>query len=63
MRFNGALAAELTGLTGKPLGELMARIRKSFPDEAALESFFIEADMDEIRTRYLDAAADAGKNE
>jgi hypothetical protein len=58
LQFNGALAAEVTGLSGKLLGELMARVRNSFSDEGAFETFFIEASPDEVKTKYEHEAAE-----
>ena len=56
LRFNGALAAEITGLSGKELGALMERVRQSFIDEQALGTFFIEADDVAIKNRFLQNA-------
>jgi hypothetical protein len=53
LQFNGALAAEATGLSGKALGELMSRVAASFPDQDAFETFFIEANPE----RFLQSAA------
>ncbi len=55
-QYNGSLAAEVTGLSGKPLGALMARVRNSFPDERAFELFFIEARPEAVRAKYLQVA-------
>lgn len=52
LKFNGALAAEVTGLSGKPLGELMTRVRNCFRDEREFEAFFLEASMESIRTVF-----------
>jgi hypothetical protein len=57
LQFNGALATEVTGLSGKALGDLMARIRDSFSDENACETFFIEADRDTVIAKYVQMAA------
>jgi hypothetical protein len=56
LQFNGALAAEATGLSGKPLGELMTGIRASFPDQDAFETFFIEASPEAVKATYARAA-------
>lgn len=56
-QFNGALVAEITGLSGKQLGELMAQIRNSFADEASFENFFLEVDTEVIKARFLQEAA------
>ncbi|MBC3911209.1 hypothetical protein [Undibacterium umbellatum] len=56
-QFNGELAAEITGLSGKRLGELMAQVRHSFADEASFENFFLEADSDAVKARFLKEAA------
>jgi hypothetical protein len=53
LQYNGGLAAEFTGLSGKPLGELMARVRNSFADEAAFEDFFISASREVVKARFL----------
>ncbi|MCH8618214.1 hypothetical protein [Undibacterium sp. TS12] len=55
-KFNGILVTELTGLTGKALGELMAAVRHSFTDEEAFMNFFLEANPDDIRARLLQQA-------
>lgn len=52
-QYNGILAAEVTGLSGKPLGELMARVRNSFPDERAFEAFFIESSHEAVKAKFL----------
>ncbi len=57
LKFNGALAEEITGLSGKPLGELMTRVRASFSDQAAFERFVLEADEDGIAARFSSVAA------
>ncbi|MFZ6757615.1 hypothetical protein ACO0K9_10435 [Undibacterium sp. Ji50W] len=56
-QFNGGLAAEITGLFGKELGELMARVRNSFADETSFENFFIEASPETIKAKFLQEAA------
>jgi len=56
-KFNGELASEITGLSGKPLGELMAQVRNSFADESSFENFFLEADSEAVRVRFLKEAA------
>lgn len=56
-QFNGELAAEITGLSGKRLGELMAQVRHSFADETSFENFFLEADSDAVKARFLLEAA------
>lgn len=56
-QFNGVLAAEATGLSGKALGELMTRVPASFSDQAAFEDFFIEASRDEAMARFVQTAA------
>lgn len=57
LKFNGALAAEISGLSGKDLGALMERVRRSFADEKAFENFFIEADSEAISTKILQEAS------
>ncbi|MFZ6871768.1 hypothetical protein ACO0LF_06800 [Undibacterium sp. Di27W] len=57
LQFNGELAAEITGLSGKQLGELMAQVRHSFVDESSFENFFLEADSDAVKVRFLKEAA------
>ena len=56
-QFNGALVAEITGLSGKQLGELMAQIRNSFADETSFENFFLGTDTEVIKARFLQEAA------
>jgi hypothetical protein len=56
-QFNGVLAAEATGLSGKALGELMTRVSASFPDLAAFEDFFIEASREQAMARFAQVAA------
>ncbi len=56
LKFNGALAAQITGLSGQELGALMERVRQSFADETAFENFFIEADDDAVNTLFLQNA-------
>ncbi len=56
-QFNGELAADITGLSGKRLGELMAQVRHSFTDETSFENFFLEADSDAVKARFLKEAA------
>lgn len=50
-RFNGELASRLTGLTGKPLGELMRKFRESFESVAAQQDFVLSASSGEIENR------------
>ena len=57
LKFNGKLATEMTGLTGKALGELMAAVRNSFADEQAFEHFFLNASLEDIKLRLLQQAA------
>lgn len=59
LQFNGALAAEATGLSGKALGELMTRVAASFPSQDAFETFFIEASREQAIARYVQVAAAA----
>lgn len=56
-QFNGELAAEATGLSGKALGDLMSRVSASFPDVAAFEDFFIQASREQVLARFAQAAA------
>lgn len=56
-QFNGAAAAKATGLSGKALGELMARVAASFPNQEAFEDFFIGASQEAVRARFLAVAA------
>ena len=53
--FNGALAARITGLSGKELGTCMQRVRDSFTDANAFEAFFLEADSDSIAAKFMAA--------
>ncbi|MFZ6654829.1 hypothetical protein [Undibacterium sp. TJN19] len=57
LQYNGSLAAEFTGLSGKPLGELMARVRNAFVDESAFEDFFITSSRETVKARFLQEAA------
>jgi len=58
-QFNGELAARATGLAGQALGQLMTRVRHSFPDQVSFETFFIEASPDQVEARFLrEAQAD-----
>lgn len=52
-RFNGELAGAVTGLSGKSLGQAMARVRDSFCDEAAFAAFFMQASDAEIAACFL----------
>lgn len=52
-RFNGTMAGAITGLKGKMLGEVMARVRHSFTDQAAFENFFLHASNEAITTCFL----------
>ena len=52
IQFNGNLAAEVTGLSGKALGELMFRVRNSFPDEDTFETFFIESSREVVEAKF-----------
>lgn len=66
LQFNGALAAEATGLSGKALGELMSKVSASFPDQNAFETFFIEASPAAVKAKYVQLAAEglpADKNQ
>jgi hypothetical protein len=62
-QFNGAIAAECTGLSGKALGDLMARVRNSFQSIAEFEVFFMEANAQAVRQKFMrHAAADNIEN-
>lgn len=52
-RFNGELVSRITGLTGKPLGELMAKIRSSFGSPAAQQDFVLSSTDGEIESLIL----------
>lgn len=54
-KFNGALVARMTGLSGKALGDVMTRVRASFADEEAFEAFVLDAGADAIAARVLSA--------
>jgi hypothetical protein len=56
LKFNGAVAAQVTGLSGKSLGDLMARVRNSFRDEHEFEAYFLEAGMESVRATFSRAA-------
>ncbi len=43
LKFNGAMAAQITGLSGKELGAFMQRVRDSFADQGAFESYVLGA--------------------
>lgn len=58
-QFNGVLAAEATGLTGKALGDLMTRVSASFPDQSAFETFFIDASREQAIAKFAQVAAAA----
>jgi hypothetical protein len=60
LRFNGAVAAEATGLSGKSLGDLMTRVRNSFRDEHEFEAFFLEASTESIQATFSRAAENPG---
>lgn len=53
IKFNGALAAEITGLSGTDLGAFMQRVRASFTDENAFEEFFLAASRESIEATFL----------
>ncbi len=53
LQFNGALAAGISGLSGKELGALMQRVRDSFATESAFEDFFLEASSASIEAKFL----------
>lgn len=50
-RFNGELVSRFTGLTGKPLGELMRKFMESFESTEAQQDFILSASEDEIENR------------
>lgn len=56
-QFNGVLAFEATGLSGKALGELMTRVCASFPDQATFEAFFIESAPETVKAKFIHVAA------
>lgn len=56
-QFNGVLAAEASGLSGKALGELMTRVSASFADQHAFETFFIEASREAAIAKFAQVAA------
>lgn len=49
-RFNGELVSRLTGLTGKPLGELMRKFRESFESTEAQQDFVLSTSKNEIES-------------
>lgn len=51
-RFNGERASQVTGITGKRLGQLMASVRNAFADEAAFDSFILAASSEEIDASF-----------
>ncbi len=52
-RFNGALVAAITGLSGKLLGQAMTQIRNTFENEAAFETFVLQADEEAVKACIL----------
>jgi hypothetical protein len=56
-RYNGKLAGEASGVSGKELGQLMTRVRQHFADQAAFERFFLEASDTMVTSFYRDMAA------
>lgn len=57
-KFNGELVSRITGLTGKPLGEMIRKFRDSFESSDAQQDFVLSASQDEIENliRRLHAA-------
>ena len=61
-KFSGEYVRSITGLDGKELGGLMQRIRESFPDRPAMQSFVLASDDETVKAyvfqmREVDAAA------
>lgn len=50
-KFNGEWVSSITGLTGKPLGELIRKFRESFESTEAQHDFVLSASPDEIKNR------------